>query len=259
MLSVAPTFFHLLHVAVAPNPVIHLLSVGLLAAPQHCQRAAGLLHHVHDTVQQFSYMVKVLPLLSPLSVCQPVVNHFFLPGPCMHTNGSGSLADLPMIGGGVSVGVPVVMGDGHVIQPVVLRRERARVRQAVGLVGEPIGWAEALGGAYGAGPLIGVNIWVQGTISLKAVLFGSVWRPSLAVLVDIQQEFGGVHWGGGAGVQEQLLMLGQVLCWVLLRQPCTVKEFPLKEWQVGLQKGYDKRSQREVGGFLELGVKFFDG
>lgn len=26
-----------------------------------------------------------------------------------------------------------------------------------------------------------------------------------------------------------------------------------------LQKGYDKRSQREVGGFLELGVKFFDG
>lgn len=26
-----------------------------------------------------------------------------------------------------------------------------------------------------------------------------------------------------------------------------------------LQKGYDKRSQREVGGFLELGVKFLDG
>lgn len=26
-----------------------------------------------------------------------------------------------------------------------------------------------------------------------------------------------------------------------------------------LQKGDDKRSQREVGGFLELGVKFFDG
>lgn len=26
-----------------------------------------------------------------------------------------------------------------------------------------------------------------------------------------------------------------------------------------LQKGYDKRSQREVGGFLQLGVKFFDG
>lgn len=28
---------------------------------------------------------------------------------------------------------------------------------------------------------------------------------------------------------------------------------------VYLQKGYDERSQREVGGFLELGVKFFDG
>lgn len=76
----------------------------------------------------------------------------------------------------MSVGVAVVMGDGHVIQPVVLRRERARVGQAVGLVGDPIGWAEALGGAYGAGPLARVNIWMQGTISLEAILFGSWWR-----------------------------------------------------------------------------------
>lgn len=28
---------------------------------------------------------------------------------------------------------------------------------------------------------------------------------------------------------------------------------------VYLQEGYDERSQREVGGFLELGVEFFDG
>lgn len=72
----------------------------------------------------------------------------------------------------MSVGVAVVMGNGHVIQPVVLRRERARVGQAVGLVGEPVGWAEALGGAYGAGTLARVNIRVQGAISIKAVLFG---------------------------------------------------------------------------------------
>ena len=50
VLSVAPTFFHLLHVAVAPDPVIHLLPVGLLAPAQHCERAARLLHHVHDAV-----------------------------------------------------------------------------------------------------------------------------------------------------------------------------------------------------------------
>lgn len=50
VLSVAPTFFHLLHVAVTPNPVIHLLPVGLLAATQHRQRAACLLYHVHDAV-----------------------------------------------------------------------------------------------------------------------------------------------------------------------------------------------------------------
>lgn len=52
MLSVAPTFFHLLYVAVAANPVIHLLPVGLLAAAQHRQRAARLLHHVHDAVEE---------------------------------------------------------------------------------------------------------------------------------------------------------------------------------------------------------------
>ncbi len=55
VLSVAPTFFHLLHVAVAPNPVIHLLPVGLLAAAQHRQRAARLLHHVHDAVQELQW------------------------------------------------------------------------------------------------------------------------------------------------------------------------------------------------------------
>lgn len=78
-----------------------------------------------------------------------------------------------MVGGGVSVGVSVVMGDGHVIQPVVLRRERAGVRQAVGLVREPIGRTETLGGAHGAGPLARVNILVQGAVSLEAILFGS--------------------------------------------------------------------------------------
>lgn len=52
MLSVAPTFFHLFHVTIAPNPVIHLLPVGLLAAAEHRQRATRLLHHVHDAVQE---------------------------------------------------------------------------------------------------------------------------------------------------------------------------------------------------------------
>lgn len=93
--------------------------------------------------------------------------------PPVLTDRPGSLPDLPMIGSGVSVVVAVVMGDGHVVQPVVLRGEWARVGQAVGLVGEPIGWAEALGGAYGAGPLARVNICVQGAVSLEAVLFGS--------------------------------------------------------------------------------------
>lgn len=73
----------------------------------------------------------------------------------------------------MAVGVAVVVGDGHVVQPVVLRGQRPRVRQAVGLVGEAIGGTEALGGAYGAGPLAGVDVRVQGAVSLEAVLFGS--------------------------------------------------------------------------------------
>lgn len=89
------------------------------------------------------------------------------------TDWPGSLPDVPMIGAGVPVGVTVVVGNGHVIQSVVLRRERAWVRQAVGLVRDPVRWAESLGGAYGAGSLAGMNIWVQGTFSLKAILFGS--------------------------------------------------------------------------------------
>lgn len=78
-----------------------------------------------------------------------------------------------MVGSRVAVGVAVVMGHGHVVQPVVLRRQRPRVRQTVGLVGEAVRGAEALGGADGAGPLAGVDVRVQGAVSLEAVLFGS--------------------------------------------------------------------------------------
>lgn len=59
-------------------------------------------------------------------------------GPRTLTYGPGSLSDLPVIGGGVSVGVSVVVCDGHVVQPVVLWGERSRVGQAVGLVGESV-------------------------------------------------------------------------------------------------------------------------
>lgn len=64
-----------------------------------------------------------------------------------------------------------------------------------------------------------------------------VWRPSLPVLVDVQQELGRVHRRGGTGVQEQLLVLGQVLGRVLLGQPGAVEQLPLQERQVGLQGG----------------------
>lgn len=75
MLSVAPTFFHLLHVAVPSNPVIHLLPVSLLAATKHGEGAPRLLHHVHDAVEE---IIKVLPFFCPLSICKTMVDHLLL-------------------------------------------------------------------------------------------------------------------------------------------------------------------------------------
>ena len=51
----------------------------------------------------------------------------------------------------VAVGVPEVMGHGHVLQAVVWGRRR---------VGQPVAGAVALGGAQGAWPFAEV-VWVQ--------------------------------------------------------------------------------------------------
>lgn len=92
------------------------------------------------------------------------------------TNWPGSLPDLAVVGGGVSVCVAVVMGDSHVVQSVVLWWEGAGVRQAVGLVGHPVRRAEALGWTDGTGPFAGVNVWVKGAVPLKAIFFSSMER-----------------------------------------------------------------------------------
>lgn len=68
-----------------------------------------------------------------------------------------------------------------------------------------------------------------------------VWCPSLPVLVDVQQQLRRVHRRGGTGVQEQLLVLGQVLGRVLLGQPGAVEQLPLQERQVGLRGGEEDR------------------
>ncbi len=72
---------------------------------------------------------------------------------------------------GVAVGISVMVCDGHVVQTVVLWRGRGGVWQAIGLVGEPVGGAEALARADSTGPLVGVlgMEWLP----LKAVFFGS--------------------------------------------------------------------------------------
>lgn len=59
----------------------------------------------------------------------------------------------------------------------------------------------------------------------------------LAILIDFQQELGRVNRGGGAGIQQQLFMLGQVLGGCLLGQAGTVQEFPLQQWKISLWAG----------------------
>lgn len=58
--------------------------------------------------------------------------------------------------------------------------------------------------------------------------------PSLAVLIQLQHDLGGVEGRAGVGVQEKLLVLGQVLSWSLLGQPGTVQQLSLQQGQVGL-------------------------
>ena len=70
------------------------------------------------------------------------------------------------------VGVPEVVGDGHVLEAIVLGRGRRWVGQPVGLVAEPIAGAVALGRAHGARPFAEV-LRVQ-RVPIQAVLFGPV-------------------------------------------------------------------------------------
>ena len=59
--------------------------------------------------------------------------------------------------------------------------------------------------------------------------------PSLAVLVHLQHDLRGVEGRAGVGVQEELLVLGQILSGSLLGQPGTVEQLSLQQGQVCLQ------------------------
>lgn len=61
-----------------------------------------------------------------------------------------------------------------------------------------------------------------------------VRSPPLAVLIDFQQELRGVNGGRGVGIQQELLVLGQVLGRGLLGQAGAVQEFTLQQGQVCL-------------------------
>lgn len=58
--------------------------------------------------------------------------------------------------------------------------------------------------------------------------------PSLAMLIHLQHNLGGVEGRAGVGVQEKLLVLGQILSRSLLGQPGTVEQLSLQQRQVCL-------------------------
>lgn len=68
--------------------------------------------------------------------------------------------------------------------------------------------------------------------------------PPLAVLIDFQQELRRVNGGRGIGIQQELLVLGQVLGRGLLGQAGAVQEFPLQQGQVCLWPGEREAATR---------------
>lgn len=95
-------------------------------------------------------------------------------------------------------------------------------------------------------------------VSLKTIFFSSVWTMSLPISIHLHQQLRGVGWGRGVCVQQDVLMLGQVLGRRLLGSPGAVQQLPLQQGKVGLQKWNHKGTKREVGGLLELAVKFLN-
>lgn len=73
-------------------------------------------------------------------------------------------------------------------------------------------------------------------VSPESSSLSPVWSSPLPVFVYIEKQLWGVNRWGGAGIQKQLFMLGEVLGRVLFSQPCAVEELALQQGQVGLQE-----------------------
>lgn len=58
---------------------------------------------------------------------------------------------------------------------------------------------------------------------------------SLPISIHLHQQLRGIRWGCSVGIQQDVLMLGQVLGRRLFGRPGTVQQLPLKQGKVGLQ------------------------
>lgn len=62
-----------------------------------------------------------------------------------------------------------------------------------------------------------------------------VGGPPLAVLIHLQHDLGGVQRRAGVGVQQKLLVLGQILSWGLLGESGAVQQLSLQQGKVCLR------------------------
>lgn len=95
-------------------------------------------------------------------------------------------------------------------------------------------------------------------VSFKIILIPPFRTGPLSISMNLHKQFRRVSRRCDTGVEQKVLMLGQVLGWGLLGSPGTVQQFSLQQGQVGLEKRNYKWTKWEVCSLLELAMEFFN-
>lgn len=95
-------------------------------------------------------------------------------------------------------------------------------------------------------------------VSFKIILIPPFGTGPLSISMNLHKQFRRVSRRCDTGVEQKVLMLGQVLGWGLLGSPGTVQQLSLQQGQVGLEKWNHEWTKRKVCSLLELTMEFFN-